>query len=70
VLTNADTLHMRLVGEMVGALFFGRLSDKLGRRKLFTVTLGVYLVGKRADRGRCQCRAHEVGEHHVLFGWL
>jgi len=45
VLTNADTLHMCLVGEVVGALFFGRLSDKLGRRKLFTVTLGVYLVG-------------------------
>jgi MFS family permease len=56
VLTKADTLHMSstavgavatvyLVGEVVGALFFGRLSDKLGRRKLFTVTLGVYLVG-------------------------
>ncbi|WP_324613806.1 MFS transporter [Streptomyces sp. DSM 15324] len=30
---------------MFGALFFGRLADRLGRRKLFIVTLGVYLVG-------------------------
>jgi MFS family permease len=33
-----------LAGEVVGALFFGRLSDKLGRRKLFIVTLGLYLI--------------------------
>ena len=34
-----------LIGEVVGALFFGRLSDRLGRRKLFMLTLGVYLGG-------------------------
>jgi MFS family permease len=33
-----------LAGEVVGALFFGRLSDRLGRRNLFIVTLGLYLV--------------------------
>lgn len=33
-----------LIGE-VGALFFGRVSDKLGRKNLFTVTLGIYLFG-------------------------
>ena len=34
-----------LVGEVVGALVFGALSDWLGRRNLFTVTLAVYFVG-------------------------
>jgi len=34
-----------LLGEVVGALFFGRLSDAWGRKKLFMITLGVYLVG-------------------------
>jgi MFS family permease len=34
-----------LLGEVVGALFFGRLSDKLGRRNLFLITLAVYLIG-------------------------
>jgi MFS family permease len=33
-----------LAGEVVGALVFGRITDKLGRKKLFMVTLGVYLV--------------------------
>ena len=34
-----------LIGEVVGALVFGRLSDQLGRRSLFMWTLAVYLVG-------------------------
>src|SRR5580700_8753358 len=34
-----------LLGEVAGALFFGRLSDKWGRRNLFIVTLLVYLSG-------------------------
>jgi MFS family permease len=34
-----------LLGEVAGALFFGRLSDQWGRRNLFMITLGVYLVG-------------------------
>src|SRR6201992_2532117 len=55
-LTDKATLHLTtsqsgsiaswyLIGEIIGALFFGRLSDKLGRRNLFMVTLGVYLIG-------------------------
>src|SRR4051794_23277086 len=55
-LTEKDTLALSstaagliatvyLVGEVVGALYFGRLSDKLGRKRLFVITLAVYLIG-------------------------
>jgi MFS family permease len=56
-LTDKNGLHMSsgsvgfsvgtiyLLGEVFGALFFGRLSDRWGRKNLFMVTLGVYLVG-------------------------
>lgn len=33
-----------LLGAVVGALFFGWLTDRLGRKKLFTITVLVYLV--------------------------
>ena len=33
-----------LAGAAIGALFFGYLTDKLGRKKLFLVTLGWYVV--------------------------
>jgi MFS family permease len=42
---SADIATWYLVGQVIGALVFGRLSDKLGRKNLFMVTLGVYLVG-------------------------
>src|SRR6185369_2321135 len=33
-----------IAGAVSGALFFGRLTDSFGRKKLFLVTLGVYLA--------------------------
>src|SRR5579859_3573545 len=33
-----------LVGAVLGALFFGRMTDRLGRKKLFMITLSVYLA--------------------------
>jgi MFS family permease len=41
----ADIATWYLIGEVVGALIFGQLSDRLGRRKLFMITLGIYLIG-------------------------
>jgi MFS family permease len=35
---------MYVAGACVGALFFGWLTDRFGRRKLFMITLGVYLL--------------------------
>src|SRR5579864_6281269 len=37
-----------LAGAVSGALLFGYLTDRLGRRKLFMVTLGIYLVATAA----------------------
>jgi MFS family permease len=55
VLQDKGTLHLTagqvgalgsvyLFGEVVGALVFGRLTDHLGRRRLFLVTLITYLL--------------------------
>ena len=56
VLTQPDTLDMSsteigliasiyLLGEVVGALYFGKKSDALGRKRLLMVTLLLYLFG-------------------------
>ena len=56
VLVQPDTLDMTssqvgmiasiyLVGQVVGALYFGRKSDQLGRKRLLVITLLLYLLG-------------------------
>jgi len=56
VLIQPDTLDMTstevgliasvyLIGQVVGALVFGRLSDQLGRKRLLIITLLLYLFG-------------------------
>src|SRR6516165_5252121 len=37
-----------LLGAVLGALFFGWLTDRLGRKKLFFITLAVYLLATAA----------------------
>ena len=37
-----------LAGAVLGALFFGWLTDRLGRKKLFFITLAVYLTATAA----------------------
>ena len=41
--TTLGTIY--LFGQVIGALVFGRMSDRLGRRKLFILTLAIYLIG-------------------------
>jgi MFS family permease len=71
VLTQPDTLDMTstevgliasvyLIGELIGALVFGKLSDKLGRKRLLMTTLLLYLLGTGL--------AAFVTGHHT--GWL
>src|SRR5215467_6594307 len=71
VLTKPSTLGMTsteigliasiyLLGEVLGALVFGRMSDQLGRKRLLVVTLLLYLCGTGLA-------AFVTGHHH---GWL
>src|SRR4051812_7726918 len=56
ILTHRETLGLTdaqvgasatcyLIGAVVGALFFGYGTDRLGRKKLFFITVAVYLFG-------------------------
>ena len=38
-----------VAGACVGALFFGQLTDRFGRKKLFLITLGVYIFATVLD---------------------
>jgi MFS family permease len=38
------TASAYIAGAVLGALFFGYLTDRLGRKRLFTITVAVYLV--------------------------
>src|SRR6478752_3059286 len=58
--TLGMTAALYLVGEVVGALVFGRMSDRLGRKRLLITTLLLYLFGTGL--------AAFVTGHHT--GWL
>ncbi|HEY6495222.1 MAG TPA: MFS transporter [Trebonia sp.] len=57
----ADIAWWYLIGEVIGALFFGQLSDRLGRKNLFMITLGVYLIGSGLTA------ATPGGGHWIIF---
>src|SRR5919205_852558 len=43
-----DGLEVTLAGAVLGAVFFGWLTDRMGRKKLFFITLAVYLTATAA----------------------
>src|ERR1700739_1252246 len=50
-LTNSEiglAASAYLAGAVIGAVFFGWLTDRLGRKKLFFITLAVYLAATAA----------------------
>ena len=50
-LTNSEiglAASAYLAGAVLGAIFFGWLTDRLGRKKLFFITLAVYLIATAA----------------------
>jgi MFS family permease len=50
-LSSADVgtaAALYVAGACIGALFFGHLTDRFGRKKLFMVTLGVYIAASVA----------------------
>ena len=59
ILERPDTLNLSAAqigwagsayvgGAVAGALYFGRLADRLGRKRLFLITLGLYLIAALA----------------------
>ncbi|HXV00545.1 MAG TPA: MFS transporter [Caulobacteraceae bacterium] len=43
------TASAYLLGAVVGAVVFGRLTDRFGRKRLFTLTVGLYLLATAAS---------------------
>ncbi len=56
-----------LCGAVLGAFFFGWLTDRLGRKKLFTITLAVYLLATAATGFPGRVELHPVPFSHR--GW-
>jgi MFS family permease len=45
----ATAASLYIAGACAGALFFGQLTDRFGRKKLFMITLGLYLLATVAS---------------------
>jgi len=65
--TQIGTLASAYVaGAVAGALLFGWLTDRFGRRLIFNITLGVYVVGVLLSA--CSWNAWSLGAFRVLTG--
>jgi MFS family permease len=55
-----------VAGAVVGALFFGWLTDRFGRRLVFNITLGLYVIGVLASA--CSWNFWSLAAFRVLTG--
>ncbi len=63
-----DSATFYLIGAVLGALFFGWLTDRLGRKKLFMVTLAVYLLATAATAFSWNFASYSVFRFFTGFG--
>jgi MFS family permease len=63
-----DSATFYLIGAVLGALFFGWLTDRLGRKKLFMVTLAVYLLATAATAFAWNFSSYSVFRFFTGFG--
>jgi MFS family permease len=59
-LTPADVsgwaASLYIAGACLGAIVFGQLTDRFGRKRLFMLTLSIYLLGRSSPH--CRSRPH------------
>src|SRR3954465_12517063 len=57
-----------IIGAVLGALIFGYLTDRFGRKKLFLITLGVYLIAPTGTASTNSFETFAIARFFTGFG--